>query len=139
MTSVGLREHIGAPSPSEVTKDGSVLKPSKKKEVGEVFSWLFGDAKTDAVITDSRQVSSLGDVVASPEGLEVLRETRNLEDAMMASGGVKQRLLKRLGAAVNALEKAELDIASFYDDEDVVEAVNRCVEALNRLRGEDEA
>jgi hypothetical protein len=139
MTSVGLREHIGAPPPSEVSKDAPVLKTSKKKEVGEVFSWLFGDAKTDAVITDSRQVSALGDVVASPEGLEVLRQTRNLEDAMMASGGVKQRLLKRLGAAVNALEKAELDIGSFCDDEEVVEAVNRCADALNRLQGEDEA
>jgi hypothetical protein len=134
MNSAGLRNHIGAPPPSEVAQGKAVLKSAKKKEVAELFSWMFGDDKNDAVITDSRQISDLGQVVASPDALEVLRETRDLNDALWAAGGVKQRLLKRLGSAYGALEKAELDIEGYRDDADVHAELDRCAEALGRLR-----
>ena len=134
MNSVGLREHMGAPAPNEVRPSKPVLKRQKKKAVAEVFSWLFGADDVDAVISESRQISELGQVVASPEALKVLRESRNLEDALMASGGVRARLLKRLASAVQSLEKAELDIASFRDDTEVQQALEQCSEALARLK-----
>lgn len=139
MNSVGLRKHIGAPAPNVVAKGKAVLKPAKKKEAAELFSWLFGDATDAAVISDSRQLSDLGTVVGSPEALAVLRDTRNLDDALLASGGTRNRLLRRLAAGIAALEKAELDIGLFRDDPEVQQALDRCAEALARLRDSHEA
>jgi len=134
MNSPGLRDHIGAPSPADVNPKKPVLKPSKKKEVAELFSWLFGTGSEEAVLTDSRQISDLGQVVASAEGLDALRATRRLDDAMLASGGVRDRLLRRLETATTALETAELDIESYRDDPAVDAALDQCAEALKRLR-----
>ena len=134
MNSVGLREHMGAPAPNEVKPRTIVLKIKKKKEVAEVFSWLFGHDNIDPVISESRQISDLGEVVASPEALKVLRESRNLEDALMASGGVRARLLKHLASARRSLERAQLDIANFKDDAEVTQELEQCSEALARLR-----
>lgn len=135
MNSAGLRKHIGAPALNEVAKGKPILKPTKKKEAAELFSWLFGDKDTTAVISDSRQISDLGNVVASAEALAVLRDTRQLEDAMLASGGTRSRLLKRLATATAALEKAELDIGSFRSDTEVQQELDRCVEIVTRLKG----
>jgi hypothetical protein len=136
MNSVGLREHIGAPPPSEVRARKAVLRKASRKKVSELFSWLFGDSKNDAVISESRQISDLGEVVASPEALKILRKDRNLEDALMASGGVRARLLKRLTTARIALEKAELDIEPFRSDDGVREAIDACGKVLKRLESE---
>ena len=134
MNSVGLRRHIAAPAPTDVAKGKSVLKANKKRETAELFSWLFGDAADTAVISDSRQISDLGNVVSSPEALAVLRDTRNLDDALLASGGTRSRLLRRLATCIGALEKAELDIGTFRDDPEVRQELDRCAEALARLR-----
>lgn len=134
MNSVGLREHMGAPPPSEVRRGKPVLRKQKRKEVAEVFSWLFGDDGQEAVISESRQISDLGQVVSSKNALKVLRKTRNLEDALLASGGVRARLLKRLESALQSLQKAELDIRTFKKDADVNEMLDECAETLDRLR-----
>lgn len=133
MNSVGLREHMGAPAPNEVRPRKRVLKKQKRKAVTEVFSWLFGHNDVNPVISESRQISELGQVVASPEALDVLRETRNLEDALMTSGGIRVRLLRHLASACRSLEKAELDIANYRDDIEVRQAVQECSAALTRL------
>jgi len=134
MNSVGLREHMGAPAPGDVRAGKPVLKRSKKKEVTEIFSWLFGDAKNEPVINESRQISELGQVVGSPEALKILRKGRDLEEALLASGGVRERLLKRLATAAKSLETAEKDIATFRDDSDVQKALQRCAQAITRLK-----
>ncbi len=134
MNSVSLREHMGAPAPSEVKPRKPVLKKQKKKAVAEVFSWLFGDDDHDPVINESRQISELGQVVASPEALKVLRASRNLEEALMASGGLRARLVRRLTSALHSLEKAELDIANFRKDPEVRQSLEQCSEVLARLK-----
>jgi hypothetical protein len=131
MNSSGIRDHIGAPPPSAVSKNKAVLKPTKKMEVGEIFSWLFG---ADAVITDSRKITELGQVVASPDALKVLRDTNSLEEALVSSGGMKSRVLKRLITASNALEKAEVDLAAVSADEDVQAALDQCAEIIRRMQ-----
>ena len=133
MNSASLRAHIKAPAPAEVKPRKPVLKPGSKKAVAEVFSWLFGDGREDAVISESRQISQLGSVIASPDALKVLRESRDLEEALMASGGVRARLLKRLNSALTALQKAELDINPFQKDDEVRNIIDQCSEALARL------
>jgi hypothetical protein len=131
MNSKGIRDHIGAPAPSAVSKGKTVLKATRKKEVAEIFSWLFGPS---AVITDSRKITELGQVLDSPDALKVLRETKNMEEALVSSGGMKSRVLKRLTVAVNALEKAENDLGAVAGDADVQDALDCCAEVIERMR-----
>jgi len=136
MNSGGLRVHIGAPAPTQVSAKKPVLKTEKKKEVAELFSWLFGDEENEPAIKDSRQISSLGEVVAMPDALRALRKTRNLDEALLMSGGVRARLLRQLRSAAASLERTELDIESYRDDTEVQSMLEELSQRLNKLRGD---
>lgn len=133
MSSLPLREHIGAPSPSDVKKEEIIIRKKKADELQELLSWLFGTEEQKPVIQESRDISTLGNVVKSEEGLRVLREARNLGEAFIAAGGLKERLLRRLNVASSHLEAAECDLHEYYDDEKVVTLLERCKKALDRL------
>jgi hypothetical protein len=138
MNSPALRAHMGAPAPNEIAVGRATLSRNKKDEVKEVFGWLFGDGGKSAVITDSRQISELGDVLASPAALKVLRSTGDLEEALLASGGAKTRLIKRLRTALQALERAQPDIGKFASDPEVNTILDRCSEIVGKLKNDDE-
>jgi hypothetical protein len=131
MVSPGLREHIGAPIPSEMQKETNVVKDEDAGNLQELFRWLFGENK---VITDSRDITRLGYVVALEDGLRNLRDTRNLEEAYIASGGLKDRLLKRLNQARSALLNAEEDFPNYIEDCEVIKLYGDCVEAISKLK-----
>jgi hypothetical protein len=133
MNSPELRKHMGVQAAADVRVGKRVLAKSKRKQVAEVFSWLFGDKEHTRAI-ESRQVTELGKVVASPDALAVFRETRNIEEAMLASGGTKERLLRNLHLAGQRLLRAEQDIAKFRKNAEVRGAIDSCEAVLNRLR-----
>ncbi|GAH81158.1 unnamed protein product [marine sediment metagenome] len=64
----------------------------------------------------------------------MLRETRDLEAAFIAAGGLRERLIKRLTNACNNLVAAREDIVAYVDDEDVQSLLTGCEEALQQLR-----
>ncbi len=73
MSSQSLRQHIEAPASAEVMSGQPVILPDDKAEnAKELFSWLFGDEDDDQVISESRDITRLGTVVGSEEGLKVL-------------------------------------------------------------------
>jgi hypothetical protein len=113
-----------------------VLTDSKKKEVAELFSWLFGDEQNEPALKDTRQLTGLGEVVATPEALKVLRKTRNLDEALLMSSGTKARLLKNLLRATGALEQSLLDINSYRDDPEVPSMLEELAKLVGELRGE---
>lgn len=134
MNSLPLRTHIGAPAPSETSPGQQLISASTAPAAKELFSWLFGDDERQPVIGESRDITSLGTVVGSEDGLRVLRETRDLEAAFIAAGGLRERLIKRLTNACNNLVAAREDIVAYVDDEDVQSLLTSCEEALQQLR-----
>jgi hypothetical protein len=138
MTSQALREHVGAPKPADVHRDVPPLPPTKQSEIKEVLSWLFGDDSGNApVIGESRDITDLGKVVGSADGLALLRQTRDLQAALAASGGLRERLLRRLRVAIGVLEASYGDIHAYADDEEVKELLDRCGAALEKLTNPD--
>jgi hypothetical protein len=131
MNSVALREHIGVPAGSDSKRPKTPVSRTKKAEVKELFSWLFGDT---AVIEESRDIGTLAKVVGSADGLRALRETQSLEDAEVASGGRRNQIVKRLSLAASNLERAVEDFKKYSDDSDVKNLVGRCRRAFNALR-----
>ena len=133
MTSLPLRTYIGAPAPGEVYPGTQPLPEDSGPKTRELFSWVFGDDVEEPVIGESRDITELGQVVSSEDGLRILKETRDLESSFIAAGGLRDRLLRRLTNAHNNLEAARDDFATYYDDEEVQELLSRCQESLHRL------
>jgi hypothetical protein len=130
MTSGPLRKFLGVGTGAEIRPRRNVLPRDKTKEVKELFGWMFGD---DAVLGESRDISKLGKVVASKEGLEVLRKTGDLDEAEIASGGRRDRLVKRLATARAHLQKAREDIRKYARDSEVRDLLQECKSALDEL------
>ena len=133
MNSPALRNYIGAAGPGEVTPRQKAIPQDKGEHVEELLSWLFGEGDQQAVIDDSRQITALGEVVASEIGLDVLRTTRDINQAHVAAGGLRERLLRRLNNAYTNLMAANEDIADHREDEQVRALVNECYDALRPL------
>ena len=94
---------------------------------------MFGENGISAVIGESRDITRLGQVVSSEVGLEILKETRDLEASYISAGGLRDRLLSRLKNAHNNLEAAREDLAAYNDSEEVQELLSRCQESLRCL------
>jgi len=137
MNSPALRAHIAAPAPSEVSAGTGPLPQTKAESVRELFSWLFGDDEHNAVIDESRNITDLGTAVASEDGLAVLRNSRDLEAAYIAAGGLRDRLLRRLTMAYTNLEAAAEDMPAYGNEDEVQQLLARCWEALKGLTEPD--
>jgi len=135
MNSPALRAFIGAPAPSEVEIGGWPLPEPKAAATAELITWVFGDSNASGkVISESRDITTLGRVLASSDGIDVLRDTGNLEVADEAAGGPLARLLARLTQARNALRAAATDIDRFREETTVRNLLDECAEAVAALR-----
>lgn len=130
-----LREYIDAPAPSNVSTDAQPVPEGNKEELKELLSWLFGDDLNTPVIGESRQISELGAVVNSGDGLKILKQTRDLEAAFVAAGGLRDRLARRLQNAHNNLVAAQEDFSEYSDDAEIQSLVENCRDALDSLAG----
>jgi len=137
MGNTKIREHVGAPLGSRMEVDTQPIPVDKAEELREVIQWIFGDEEREAVISDSRQVTQLGNVIASPVGLEALRKGQTLEEAkqQVHAAGLEPivSLTKRLTAAKNALASASSDIAEYalnVDIQGLVDDIESVVETI---------
>jgi hypothetical protein len=133
MGNTKLRDHIGAPLGSRMDINQKPIPPERADQLRELVTWVFGDEDHEPVITDSRQMSQLGNVVSSEVGLGALRGGHSLEEAKdrVSQAGMdpRERVQKRLGAAKNALLHASDDISDHASDPQV-QALVADIEAL---------
>lgn len=131
MQSGSLRDFIGAPSPDQVITSKPPIPAKKKDALKEMVEMLFGPS---AVLEDSRDITKLGKIVASKDGLNVLRQEHNLEEALVASGGIRDRLIGRLSNAARNLRAAREDLPKYKGDKEVKKIVEESQEALDDLK-----
>lgn len=130
MQTGNLRSFIGAPAPDKVTTTKNPVPATKKDALKEFVGFLFGP---NAVIEESRDLTKLGKVLASPDGLKVLRAEGNLQEAHIASGGLRDRLVGRLDTAGRNLRAAMDDMPSYRKDAKVGHLLDECIDALDAL------
>jgi hypothetical protein len=135
MQESNIRDFLGAPPATEIVPKANPLSGSKgtKQKAAELVEWVFGSQAAEPIFSDSRKISDLGVVLASRDGLKELRATRDLEQAFLLAGGVKGRLLTRLGRAASSLSAARQDYALYKDEPDVQDSVAACKKALEDL------
>lgn len=126
-----MREFISAPAPSGVKKKKNPIPLKKKDALKEMVEMLFGP---QAILEDSRDITNLGKAISSREGLKVLRKKRNLDEALVVSGGVLGRLINRLSNAARSLRAAKDDFSTYKKDTEVQNLLQECEDALGELR-----
>lgn len=133
MGSTKIRNHVGAPLGSQTLIGQNPIPDDKANELKELIQWVFGDEEHESLVSDSRQISQLGNVVASEVGLEALREGKTLEEAKqrIQEKGLDplRALTLKLNTAKNSLTAASSDVAEFAADAEV-EALVDDIESL---------
>lgn len=128
MNTTKLRDHIGAPVGSRSEPGALPIPAGKVEHLRELLTWIYGDGETEPLISDSREISKLGNVVADGTGLTALRGGATLDSAVQkvkeADVHPRQRLVNRLRTGKNSLVAAMQDIADFPDDDEVAELVD---------------
>lgn len=138
MSSPKLREHIGAPLGLRLEPGANPIDDENAGQLRELITWIYGDEGVPPVISESRHISKLGNVVATDVGLRALRDGESLEVAIQrtrdAETDPRQRLMSRLRAGRNSLTASLEDLADFVDDSDVVDAIEEIVSAVDAIR-----
>jgi len=133
-----LREHVGAPISSQFQPGSNPIPDDKVEELREVLVFIFGNHEKEPVVSDSRQITSLANVVANNEGLQALRDGKSLEEAKqrIAAGGQspQERLLNRLTTGKNALIAAGEDISIFSGEAAIKTIIDEIESALETLK-----
>jgi len=142
MSNTKLRDHIGAQLGSKTVPGEHPIPQAKESALRELIGWVYGDGIIPPVIHDSREISKLGNVVASDVGLKALRNDESLDMAVQRIKdeeiNPRQRLVARLRTGRNSLNTAMEDIDGFQDDQeirDLIEEVRGAVDALMDAMG----
>lgn len=137
MSTPRLRDHIGATLGSQTAAGEPPIPEDRAPELRELITWLYGNGETAPVIAESRDISKLGNVVASKVGLSALRSGDSLAMAVQRTheAGVnpRQRLLLKLKAGKSSLTSAMQELPEFLEDEEVSAAVDEARAAADAL------
>jgi hypothetical protein len=137
MSSGPLREYIGLSTARENTNDPARLDhpvaQNRKTRLRDVISWISGIDSEPSVLGDSRQITTLGEVVSNTDALALLKSSRNLSLAQQLLPGEEARLLEHLAKAAYHLDEALKDAHRHRKSKKVASAVTRCDESLDAL------
>ena len=122
--------------PSAITEaETSPVAVGREDRVAQVSSWLFGVPGTDerAVISDSRQITLLGRVLASSDATTVLVESRDFGLAVEVAGGDRTSIETALTQARSALIKARGQAFEFEGDVEIIERARGVKKVLDNI------
>lgn len=138
MSSTKIRDHIGAPLGTHLAPGSDPIPTDRLSELKETITWVFGSEDESPRITDSRQISQLGNVIANDVGLAALRAGDSLAAAKekVQSSGMDplERLRYRLEAAKSALLAASDDLGDYAEDPVVLALVDDLEAVMEGLR-----
>ena len=140
MSNTKLRNHVQAPSGAQTIPGNHPIPDDKEDQLKELLTWIFGDTDhgIDPIISDSRQINMLANVVGNDIGLQAIRSGESLELAKQriddAELDTLDRLLRKLRAARNSTIAAGEDIGEHFNESDVVEMLEELESALEDLK-----
>lgn len=107
--------------------------------LGEVLRWLYGSRSEGIrpiVLFQNPHVKQLGEVLASREGLTVLRATGSLSDAYASAGPADRRFREAMLRARREIRTAMGGLRGFDDrDESMIDIAEDVLEAARAIHG----
>ena len=138
----GIRDFLGVKVVGAVQEGQEQLDDDKLDAFAELSSWLYGVDGQDKVISDTRNLTELAEVLRAPDALAELRRSRDLASAYAFTPGPPKRLLKQLAIAVGHLRSvansAELIVGQARAEELVDELEDQTQEIIGVIRGAGE-
>jgi hypothetical protein len=117
-------------SPTDPIVNSNVLK---KSEIEELTRWLFEKKDGKKVVSDSRQLSDLGKVIATPKALAAMRNNSSLAYAFRLTTGVNDDFISSLYTAQSALEQAAGLVANVDYDEAAMELTRELNNSIKQI------
>ncbi|MEI6708024.1 MAG: ParB N-terminal domain-containing protein [Methylococcales bacterium] len=117
-------------SPTDPIVNSNVLK---KSEIEELTRWLFEKKDGKKVVSDSRQLSDLGKVIATPKALAAMRNNSSLAYAFRLTTGVNDDFISSLYTAQSALEQAAGLVANVDYDEVAMELARELNNSIKQI------
>jgi len=111
-------------------------EPVSKRKADELkffVECLHGTKKIEPVVTDSRQIKKLGEVLVVPEARRLLEATRDLDQAFKLTGGEKRTLTENLQLANIYLGEAYKTVHLYSKDPVVKNQVEKCVITITQI------
>lgn len=124
----GIRDFVGVRVVGAVREGQDQLDEDKLDEFAELSSWLYGVDGQDKVITDTRNLTELAEVLRAPVAVAELRRSRDLSSAYALTPGPPKRLLRQLATAVGHLR-------SVANSPDLIVGEARTEELVDELEG----
>ena len=138
MRTTKIREHVGAPSGGHTTIGVKPIPTQKKDELKEVLGWIFGNANNPPVVSDSRQISKLGNVIAEVDGLAAIRKGKNLDEASQIikskNADPKATIMQRCQTAKNVLQALDEIAENFTDNKEVMDYIEEISELIDGIK-----
>jgi len=110
------------------------IRPGKASALNELIGFIFGNDTEESVITDSRQLTALGEILESKEALANLRRYRSLEQATRLTGGEVRRLLENLESAIYYMKNSLQDVFQYKNDKKVKETIAKFWDAAQEIK-----
>jgi len=133
LNNLNIRDFIGLKREKSIGRLKSPIPKSRKDELRELIEFVHGTKRNLAVISDSRQLKKLGNILVSKPGLAALRKTGSLELADRASGGEERTLLSNLETASFHLDEALKSAHRHGETPKVVTWIKKCEGSVIQL------
>ena len=139
----GIRDFVGVRVVGAVQEGQDQLRDDKLGSFAELSSWLYGVDGRDKIISDTRNLTELAEVLRDATAREELQRSRDLSSAYALTPGPPKRLLKQLAIAVGHLRSVanstELIVGEARTEELVEELDERTKEIVAVVRDASEA
>ncbi len=134
MNLVKIRSFVGAPISGQVQPGAAPVPADRTNQLKEVLGWVFGDSDKPALVSESRELAKLGNVIANDIGLASLRRGESLEQANQRIRDKEQdprvRLINRLRTGRSSVQAAAEDVESVAMDDEIRALLDELREAI---------
>lgn len=123
----GVRKYLQIDIDADPKTARKPVPQNKLKELENFAKWLFGDAKHDSLITDSRQVDDFGKLLLSKKAVDYLErnDKPSFEVARRMAGVSEAEVATHVEAASDAAEEALRAAHLHKDSARIADAVER--------------
>jgi len=133
LTNPSIVRFIGLNKDKSTSSLRKPIVPGKAKALEELVGFIHGINNTPPVLTDSRQLTMLGEVLDNKQAYAHLRAHRNLQKAHELTGGEERRFIDNLMQASFYLDESLRDAHRQKENEKAIPWLARCAQSVNEI------